>query len=320
MTEGSEINQSTERTFKKYIPIITCITVLISVILFFGINLERNLDNLEIYRKWGSPPAIDIFNGSIWGLLSSNFLHTELWHIGLNLYWLWFFGKKIEFQNKKLYFVLLILSSGLFCSFSQLSFSDNTGIGLSGIVYSFFGYIFIKGLKTEEYQNYLDRKTIKLFFLSLFLCILLTHFEIWTIGNSAHIGGLIWGMTLAYISRFQLTQQLTISLLFLLFMTSMIFWTPFSTAYLSQKAYNLHKDQKIDDAILVYKIILNRDNNNQFAKDNLKQLKIHKLSEIAIQLHTNKKFKKAKQIYNQILILDEQNEWAKSNLKLLPNE
>lgn len=320
MTETIDISQTTDTKFKKYIPILTAIMCLLSIVLFIGINLEGNLDNWEVYKKWGSPSSTDIFNGSYWGLISSNFLHTEIWHIGFNLYWLWFFGKKIEFESTNGFYFLLILSSALVSSTAQLSFSDNTGIGLSGICYAFFGYIYLKSKTTEAYKNYLDKKTINLFMFWLVLCIVLTQTKAWTVGNAAHIGGLFWGMTLAFISRLHQKVQVIISLSLLVFLTSMIFWTPFSISYLSHEAYNLHKDQKVDEAILVYKKILTRDAKNEFALENLKQLEIHKLSEKAIKLHTDQKYKEARQVYNEILLIDKNNEWAMENIKRLPNE
>jgi len=320
MTDPIEINQTTDTIFKKYIPILTCIICVLCLVLFIGINLEGKLDNLDVYKKWGAPYSIDIFNGSYWGLISSNFLHTEIWHIGFNLYWIWFLGKKIEFESTKGFYFLLILSSALVSSTAQLSFSDNTGIGLSGIIYSFFGFIFIKSKTTEIYKNYLDKKTINLLMLWIVLCIVLTQTKVWTIGNAAHIGRLLWKMTVAYSSRFQMAIRVTISLFLLTFLTTMIFWTPFSTAYLSHEAYNLHKEQKYDEAISVYKEILDRDADNVFAKENLKQLEIYQLGEIAYKLHVEKKYKEARQVYNEILLIDNDYEWAKENLKRLPKE
>lgn len=319
MTETIEIKQ-TNNTFKKYHPILTALICLTSIFLFVGINLDGKFDDWGIYKKWGSPSSTDIFNGSYWGLITSNFLHTEIWHIGFNLYWLWFFGKKIEFESTKGFYLFLILSSALVSSTMQLSFSENTGIGLSGIGYSLFGFIYVKSKTAEVYKNYMDKKTINLFIFWLVLCVVLTQTDIWTIGNAAHIGGLLWGMILAYISRFQIIRQVIISLLLLVVLTSMIFWTPFSTSYLCHKAYNLHNNQKIEEAISVYKEILDRDSNNEFAKENLKQLEIHKLSVKAVKLHTAKKYEEAKKVYNEILLIDKDYEWAKENLKLLPNE
>lgn len=311
---------TTDVSFKKYFPILTVICGLISIILFVGINMEGKLDNWEIYKKWGSPSSTDIFNGSYWGLITSNFLHTELWHIGFNLYWLWIFGKKIEYESKKTFYGLLILSSALVSSLSELSFADTTGIGLSGVDYSLFGFIFVKSRTTEVYRNYLDNKTIRLFIFWLFLCIVLTRTRTWNVGNAAHIGGLLWGMMLAYISKFDSYKQWIAGLLLFSVLASSIFWNPFSTSWLCHQAFELHKNQKVDEAIIVYKKILSRDPQNEFAKANLKQLEIHKLQEKAVEFHTIQKYKEARQVYNQILSLDPDEQWAKDNLKLLPGE
>ncbi len=67
----------TDNTFKKYIPVFTAICCLTSIILFIGINLEENLDTWDVYKKWGAPSVTDIFNGDYWGIITSNFLHTE---------------------------------------------------------------------------------------------------------------------------------------------------------------------------------------------------------------------------------------------------
>lgn len=270
---------TTDTSFKKYLPLLTVLCCLTSIILFIGINLEQKSDNWEVYKRWGLPYVTDIFNGSYWGLITSNFLHTELWHIASNLYWLWIFGKKIEFESKRSFYVLLILSSALVSSLSELSFADTTGMGLSGIGYSFFGFILVKSKTTEAYKSCLDKRTIQLFIFWLFLCIILTQTKVWNIGNAAHIGGLLWGMTLAYISKFDNYKQWSIGLLLVTILASSIFWNPFSTSWLSHQAFELHKNQKIDEAIIVYKKILSRDSQNEFAKTNLQQLEIHKLQE-----------------------------------------
>ncbi len=314
MTEETAIDQL-PATYK---PWLTIICSLVSIVLFIGINLERPFDNWEIYAKWGAPSPMEIFNGSYWGLITSNFLHTEIWHIAFNLYWLVFFGKKIEFESNKLFYGCLIVTSAYISSVAQLAFSDSTGIGLSGIGYALFGFIYIKSKTDEAYKNYLDKRTINLFMAWLVLCIVLTQTNIWTVGNAAHIGGLLWGMTVGFIPRFNKGIQWTIGIAFILISTSMISWSPFSTSYLSYQAYELHKAQKINMAIDLYKRILKRDADNEFAIENLKQLEIYKLSEKALKLHQEYKFDEARIVYNNILKIDTNNAWAKENLKLLP--
>lgn len=101
MSESQAIEQSSDQSFKKYIPVFTLICCLISIVLYVGINLEEDPNTWEALYKWGAPSNFDIFKGNYWGLISSNFLHIEFWHIGLNLYWIWILGKKVEFESKK---------------------------------------------------------------------------------------------------------------------------------------------------------------------------------------------------------------------------
>ncbi|AYQ32048.1 rhomboid family intramembrane serine protease [Runella sp. SP2] len=321
MSDIIEINHAPiDNSFKKYIPILTAICCLTSIVLFIGINLEEQNDNWEVYKKWGSPNVTDIFNGSYWGLITSNFLHTEIWHIAFNLYWVWFFGKKIEFESKKIFYGILILSSALVSSLSEVSFTSTTAIGLSGIGYSLFGFILVKSKTTKQYKDYLDKKITGLFIFWLLLCLILTYVKAWNVGNAAHIGGFLWGMTLAYISKYDNYKQSAVGVLLLSILISSIFWNPFSTLWLSYQAFDLHQNQKVEEAIIIYKKILSRDQSNEFAKTNLRQLEVYKLQEKAVKLYKNQKYNEVKKVYNQILIIDKDNQWAKNNLKSLSTE
>jgi membrane associated rhomboid family serine protease len=316
----NEALNQTGQTFKKYIPHVTVICCLASLVLFIGINLEANLENWGVFKKWGAPSAFDIFDGDYWGLITSNFLHTEVWHIGFNLYWLWIFGKKIEFESNKIFYILLILSSALVSSLAQLAFSESTGIGLSGVGYALFGYLFVKSRTAEAYRNYLDKRTINLFLIWLVVCIILTQMDAWNVGNAAHIGGLVWGGIIGYISKYDRKIQWLIGLAYFAVLTALIFYSPFSTSYLSYKAYKLHKNQKVDEAIIAYKEILEIDPDSEFAKENLEQLEIQKLEEKAFEFHRGQKYSEARELYKQILRVDEDNEWTKENLGKLPPE
>jgi membrane associated rhomboid family serine protease len=319
MAEIIESKKAKDDIFKKYIPVLTGICCLTSIVLFTGINLEGKLDNWEVYKKWGSPSSTEIFDGNYWGLITSNFLHTEIWHIVFNLYWLWIFGKKIEFETSKIFFGILILTSALVSSAGQLAFSDSTGIGLSGIGYSLFGYIFLMSKMTEVYKNYLSKQTINLFIFWLVLCIILTQTKAWSVGNAAHISGLLWGLAMAYFSKLAGLKQWAIGIGLLSIIVSSIFWTPFSISWLSHKAYTLHTDKKEDEAMEIYKGILYREPDNEFAKENLKQIETHKLQEKAYEFHSKENYDEARKLYNQILNIDKDNEWAKENLKMLIN-
>jgi membrane associated rhomboid family serine protease len=319
-TQTEDITPVTDDPFKKYLPVVTVIVCLVCVALFAGINLNSKADESKNYTGWGAPSADELFSGDYWGLITSNFVHIAIWHIFFNLSWFWPFGKRIEFESNKLFYVFLILSSALVSSLSQLAFADNTGIGLSGIVYAFFGYLFVKSKTTPAYKDSLDKGAIKLFLIWLVVCIVITQLNILNVGNAAHIGGLCWGAFIGYASKLKKPLQWIAGIGFVAVLTVLIFYGPFSTCYLSYQAYRLHECQKVEEAMVAYRKILARDKDNEFAKANLRQLKIHQLEEKALELHKKEQFSEARKVYNQILLLDKENAWALENLNRLPAE
>lgn len=303
-------------SFKYIVTILGCLTC---IILYIGINSENQIDSWEIYKKWGAPWIIDIFNGSYWGLITSAFLHIEIWHIIFNLYWFWILGRKIESETNSLVFLGIVISTALVSSLTQMSFTDSTGIGLSGVAYGLFGFIYIKSKSCLGYKAFLSTKIIMLFFGWLILCIILTHLKKWDIGNAAHIGGLLFGITLGYASRFKWITQLLIVLFLISFSAFIALNSSLSISYLNYSAYKLHEEQQVDKAYEIYSKVLSRDPDNEFATINLKQLEVHKLSNVAFDLHNSGKYNDARNVYNEILKIDTGNTWAKDNIDLLPD-
>jgi GlpG protein len=307
-----------DASYRKYLPWVTILCGLACVILFIGINLEPKQDTWEVFHKWGSPSAGDIWNGDYWGLVTSNFLHLEIWHIAFNLYWFWFLGKKIEFETAKAFFFPLLLSAALVSSLSQLAFSGTTGIGLSGIVYAFFGYILSKSKTDEAFRGFINQKTINWFFLWLLLCILLTYTKVWEVGNAAHLGGLLWGLLLGYLAKFRKAVQLGLAFGLLLVFSATLFYQPWSTTWLQHKAYNLLKEQRLDEGEVVCNAILAKDKDNEFAKANLREIRINRLCKKAYDAHAERRYADALRMYQEVLQLEPENAWAKENLALLP--
>ncbi len=304
--------------YQKFLPIITYICCAISIVLFIGINMEGTLDNWDVYRKWGSPSVVDISNGSYWGLITSNFLHTSPIHIAFNLYWILIFGKKIEFESGKINYVVLILTAALASSLMQLSFSDSPGIGLSGIGYGFFGFLLIKMRTDGAYKDFLSKRIILLFIVWLFLCILLTKTKILEIANGGHFGGLLWGMAFAFGARLAIWKQVLGGVLILTFVGSSIFWNPLSISHLVVRAYELHLNEQVPEAMEAYRMILERDPSSEFAITNLRILEIHLLRVKAFELLSDFQYEEARKVYLQILEIDPKNEWAMENLRRLP--
>ena len=300
-----------------HLPLLTIFFSIVCIVLFIGINLEEDLNNWESYYKWGAPTIIQLFDGAYWGLITSNFVHTDMLHIGFNLYWLWILGKKVELEEGKAPFLFILLSAALISSLAQLAFSDSTGVGLSGIVYALVGFIYLRAKKTTAYKNFLAPTTINIFIFWLILCFILTRTGSWEIGNAAHIGGLLWGLILGSIPTQESLKKWAIGLGYITILVFLILYNPLSTALLAYKAYKYHDAQDIENAIQTYQQILKIDPDSEMAKLNLRQLQIYRMEGQAIEHQANGEYEQARKIYNEILKLDHQNELANKNLPFL---
>jgi membrane associated rhomboid family serine protease len=307
-----------EPGYKDYKPVITLLGCLACLVLFVGFNIDGGADEAA-YRRWGAPTFADIFNGSYWGLFTSNFLHTEWWHILFNLYWFWLFGKKIEFHSNKLFYAFLILSAALIGSVCQLAVSDGSGIGLSGVGYALFGFLLISSRHDSAYKGFLSGKTIILFLFWLLLCMVLTRTGALQVANAAHIGGLLWGMLLGFVSVYRKQVWVPACIVLLVLVCAFTFFSSQSVGRLSYLAYEYHKNQQFDEAIVAYQNILKRDAANEYAKANLVQLKVYKLSILENEAESEMKYQDARKRCYEILQLDKDNEWAKTALGRLPS-
>ena len=300
--------------YQEYKPPITIFVCLLSLFLFIGINWD-GAEGWDTYAKWGGPSLFEIYGGSYWGLLTNNFLHVEVWHIAFNLYWTWIFGKKIEWEEGSLFYIFLVVTAGVASSCGQLGFSDTTGIGLSGIGYAFFGYLFVKDRLDAHYQGFLNQSIINVFLIWLVICVIITKLGWLEIGNAAHIAGLVWGLALAYGGHLGKIQQTAIGIVLIAILGTAPFWNPWSTTWLSYQAYQLHNNQQLEKAMVVYKKILEKDGDNEFAAENLKLLEVNRLSQQAYHLHNNQQLEEAKATYQKILNIDPDNDFARDNLK-----
>lgn len=315
--DGQEIDHA----YRAYKPLGVILLIALSLILFLGINLQTGPPSWDVYRRWGYLPGEDIWNGQLWGLLSSNFVHLELWHIAANLYWLWQLGKKVEYEKRFFRFFFIALTTGLISSIYQLAFSDETGIGLSGIVYGLFGYLLVQGRYQEQFRGHLTQKTICFFLVWLVLCFVLTYAGELNAGNAGHVSGLVWGGILAageHTLKGRLKAAVPAGLLLLSLLS--VAWAPWSLGWLRNKAYNLHQANQLTEALVRYDQILARDASDAFARENKKSIQVYQLSQAAQRAHQEQDVQKARRLYGQLLAVDPQNQWAKENLEKLTKQ
>ncbi len=128
-----------------------------------------------------------VADGAWWQLLTSQFTHVEVWHIGLNMLALYFLGPILENVLGRWRFLAVYLISGLAGSTAVMLFSDPTvqTYGASGAVFGLMGAFAVMALKVRgQVQTVLMFIGIQLVFT----------FTVSGISWQGHIGGLVGGV------------------------------------------------------------------------------------------------------------------------------
>lgn len=112
----------------------------VAVFLLYQAVGPRVADNLALVGGW---PDFGVAGGQVWRLLTSAFLHTAFWHIGINLLSLWILGRLLEPMLGRLRYVGLYLAAGLAGSAVAYALTDplTWTLGASGAVFGLFGAV-----------------------------------------------------------------------------------------------------------------------------------------------------------------------------------
>ena len=224
-------------------PWLTWIIAAICVGIFVGVNLSGDASSWEGMRRWGAPPAQTIWHGAYWGLVTSVFVHVAIWHLAFNLYWLWILGRILETTIGSTRWLAFFAASAIVSSAAQLAVSGATGIGLSGVIYAVFGFMWVGRRAYPGFARVLPPQTVRLFLGWLVLCIVLTALDVWKVGNAAHIGGLLFGLGVgwAFVVVPRATwPKLALGALSLAATVLALTWCPWNFEWVAARAYAAH--------------------------------------------------------------------------------
>jgi len=238
-----EVGQSTPpRTPRRRLPVITLLLCGVCVAVLIGIMARGDDQSWDRLAAWGYLPGERVWAGACWSLVTSAFVHLALWHVTFNVYWLWVFGGAVERTLGPLPYLAFVVVAAAVSSSVQLAVSDTTGHGASGIVYSLFGLMWASRASVPAFAEGLGRNA-PLFWMWLIGCILATRLGIASIGNGAHVGGLLFGVLTAHglvlkSAHRKAALGALASLMTLCVVT--LFWAPWSGAWVGYKAYRAH--------------------------------------------------------------------------------
>ena len=90
-----------------------------------------------------------VADGAVWQVLTSAFLHIEIWHIGFNMLALWFLGPQLEMALGRIRFLALYLLSALAGSAMVLWFESplTQTLGASGAIFGLMGGLLVLAIK-----------------------------------------------------------------------------------------------------------------------------------------------------------------------------
>lgn len=176
--------------------LITKILLGVNVAVFVAVLVAGNrlVDDLLLFGQAVTEPygpVEGVAQGQWHRLLTSMFLHQEVWHVAMNMLGLWFLGPPLEAALGRLRFSALYLLSGL--GGSALTFlvsaPGQASLGASGAIFGLFGATAV----LMRRLNYDMRPILILLGINLVFT-----FTWQDIAWQAHIGGLVVGALIAY--------------------------------------------------------------------------------------------------------------------------
>ena len=176
-------NKIYEKTFKPKKIIVTPILIAICLIVY-----ALTLYNESIIYYLANNAALFKF-GEIYRIITSIFVHANIWHLVCNMYSLYIIGSQVENFLGRKKFIIIYLVSGIIGNLMSMTFSSGFSVGASGAIFGLMGSLVYFGYHYRLYLNSIIKSQI----MPLIVLNLMLGFMIPGIDNFAHIGGLIGG-------------------------------------------------------------------------------------------------------------------------------
>jgi rhomboid protease GluP len=177
---------------------------LTTALIFFNLGLHLwtvrggplDMDAMVRFGGKAAPLILDL--GEVWRLLTANFLHWNLLHLGVNMFVLFNVGGALENAYRRLDYLFLLVLSGICTMALSLWISPQAvTVGASGMVYGCLGGVVIFGLKYRTILPSGYRRILGEAAIPIVLLLFLMGFVSPGVDNAAHLGGLAAGLCTA---------------------------------------------------------------------------------------------------------------------------
>lgn len=185
----------------------TCVLIGLCVLLGFLTNFGDSFGRANslyftemtdlVDRVSWNPQYPELRKGEIWRVVTPILLHGSPFHLFFNMWWLFSFGSMIEARKGTGTLVTLIIVSAAISNGLQAKFSGPFFLGISGVNYALFGYLWMKGMFHRGSGMGVEQSTVLILMAWFFLCLTPA---IPGVANWCHGGGLVIGLAWGIIS------------------------------------------------------------------------------------------------------------------------
>lgn len=160
-------------------------------VLDLAVSMQANVNIIKASQLFGGPDPIAVWDGEWWRILTSAFHHGGFVHLALNLSFLGYYGRLLEFRLGRLNYLLFCLMALAVSSVFQNFWGPS--VGLSGMAFAQFGLIWIWRRTDAWWQDQVSADMVQMGFLAFFGCYAVDLLGLIPIGNVAHSAGLLYG-------------------------------------------------------------------------------------------------------------------------------
>lgn len=311
-----------ESTEHKYFPWFTMLFSLLLIVIYVIMAILSGSQNIDLkyLESFGAPYATQIYSGHVYGVVTNNLIHINLFHLFVSLSGLWLFGAFIERRIGLFKMAAFGLVSSIFGSMIQLTLTNDAGLGISGALFGFYTLILIMSFRNERFRM----KFIYIFGAVLlgFLIFMIVNNQLFgeEVAIEAKIGGVLWGFFMGISQREGSIKWRFLLILLLPFSiaASTLLYAPWSSQWQCTRGIYHHEKHNLNEAEKFYKAAIHINPQNELAKENYKLIQIDRLSELAYDAHKTGEYTAARRYYLRILALKKNHRWALDNLKELP--
>ncbi len=177
----------------------------------WGQTVKNELSFVEpaAFVSSNGDPAASLKRGELWRVITPIFLHGSMLHLAMNLMLLVSLGRLTERIQGTPKFALFVLMLAVFPNLLQglspewMRGSPNF-VGISGVVYGLFGYIWIRSILHPEMGVVIPMPMVVVFVGMIFFGLAVGISEAipgWRLADLCHLGGLLVGIAVAYASE-----------------------------------------------------------------------------------------------------------------------